>query len=382
MAQCMMLVLAASVFLLGYVQALQMPSQTHVDIDGPGVARNPENDPNEDLLRAFDTFYAPRGSITNPRMLVMRGCSGSSAIMLFARTLLRLHGIPVPSAWEIKFDANGKPIPPLELEGTQAWPAELLKSRINWFYDQAHEDMGEAMRLANNKIRSYNQTLFFKGMAQEIASEKLWASLKKPFVDMKVLAVFSARANMLDQVICQIKDCFHDEYGYPADPATGEESTLCFDRRDKNIVAKSEAELLALRPRGRLLATSVSGFSADYKANVFTEDLLKHLEREENFLQDARNHLNGSVPYLEVSEEDLLEFETDIPGAMERGVSAWGKLLESFGVEPDYKVIADFIGKFAKTYPRDPPHSSLIYNWQRVKQTLKGTDYFKYWREQ
>merc|ERR1719444_621234 len=79
-----------------------------------------------------------------------------------------------------------------------------------------------------------NQTLFFKGMVQNLQGDGVgvdqWAALMPSFKKLDMFAVIGTRVNMLDEVICQVKDCFHRAVGVPVD-ANGTQSELCFNRR-------------------------------------------------------------------------------------------------------------------------------------------------------
>lgn len=343
------------------------------------IAQKPPDD-------AFDNVFEARGDTVRPRVLVMRGCSGSSAIMQFARHLLRYHGIPVPSAEIPRQDEAGNAAPPK----SYGWPAEMLKPNVNWFYERAGEDWGKAMELAQEDVLSQNQTLFFKGMVQEIDDDDMWNQLKPAFVDLQMLPVLGSRTNMLDQVICQVKDCFQLNYGIPVDSETGERSHLCFDRRDvegTSIQAQNEArngQLIADHAVQQLEAsTSYLYLTADgYKAKLDAERIMESIQNEFDLVDKAKTNMEeAGLVFKEIDEEDLMDFETDMPGAMDRGVKAWMDLLVSFGVDPDEAVVRNYLKQYANTYPQPEPHSELIANIDEIKQALKGTQYEKFIRD-
>jgi len=212
----------------------------------------------------------------------MEGCSGSSAIMLFARHLLRYHGIPVPSAESPHQDAEGNAAPPR----SYGWPDELLKKNVNWFYNRADEHWGKAMEMAYEDIQHQNQTLFFKGMIEEIDDDEIWPQVKPSFQSMDILPVLGARTNMLDQVICQVNDCFHLEYGIPVEAATGERSHLCFKRRDvegKSIAAQNDEKKAG---------------DADTASRVLAEHLKTYSGTEESMLMDENLREGNGIHFL------------------------------------------------------------------------------------
>jgi len=75
-----------------------------------------------------------------------------------------------------------------------------------------------------------------------------------------------------------------------------------------------------------------------------------------------------------------LDFEAD-PEALDRAVNAYVDLLDSFGVEPDEAVVRRYLQQFVETYPKADKHSDLIYNFDEVKDLLRGTKYEKFIRQ-
>jgi len=337
--------------------------------------------------------YPPRGETSRPRMLAMRGCSGSSAVMVFARSLLRFHGIPVSRAAEPRMNDKGKPISPLDKD---ALPAELLNPKINWLYYNENNNIGKAMLRMNKNVNARNQTLFFKGMVQHMQGDGWgadeWKDLKGSFKNMNMYALLGSRTNMLDQVICQVKDCFQDKYGEPVKKVDGSKSDLCFNRRGEqgNPTAANTKQALVNNKHeaGTILESATEleiamndsawFWSGDdeYQAKLNIDNLMESIDMEFQVVANAKKNLQSiGVKFETVAEEDLLEFQTDEEGAFERGVNAWTKLLKSFGVEPSRYLVKEFLTKYAKTYHKSPAHWEVIYNYDDVKKALKGTRY-------
>eukprot|EP00927_Polykrikos_kofoidii_P017728 TRINITY_DN180_c0_g1_i3.p1 TRINITY_DN180_c0_g1~~TRINITY_DN180_c0_g1_i3.p1 ORF type:complete len:369 (-),score=53.14 TRINITY_DN180_c0_g1_i3:38-1081(-) len=320
----------------------------------------------------FSGNFAARGPVHNPRMLVMRGCSGSSAVMVFARNLLRYHGIPVPRA-SLPVVVNGVAKAPLG----PGWPAELLNPKYNWFLSSAAGNMGKAMEMANAEMMRTNRTLFFKGMVQNLqgdgAGVDQWESLKPSFQKLDMFAVIGTRVNMLDEVICQVKDCFHPADGVPVD-ASGKESELCFNRRGdaiKHPVSKSNSK-----------PAEIPAPAEEYKAKLNVRVLHRLIDKEYELIDGARESLEsiGIFPKT-VTEEDLLDFQTPMPGAFKRAVTAWSVLLESLGVTPDKNIVREFLQQYRGTYHDKPTHADTIYNFHEVKAALQNTQYAHLIRE-
>jgi len=356
----------------------------------------------------FEVTYKARGEIQRPRMLAMRGCSGSSAVMVFARNLLKFHGIPVPRAAEPRFDDNHKALPPLD---RTALTAELLNPEINFMY---YGDIGKAMVKVDDMIRARNQTLFFKGMIQHLqgdqAAEGLRGDdevdeLKDEFKQLNMYTLLGSRTNMLDQVICQVKDCFQDTYGAPVDAKSGKESDLCFARRgdvSQPTAAVGKHSLVNKHPhpsekhngKSPILRHSVGSDARsevevalnssawfwaggdDYKAELNISNLMTSIDTEYEYVENARKSLVSlGYKFETVNEEDLLEFQTPMKGAFKRAVTAWTTLLKSFGVTPSKYLVTQFLSKYAKTYHNPPGHKDVIYNFDEVQKALKGSKY-------
>jgi hypothetical protein len=292
---------------------------------------------------------------------------------VFTRSLLRYHGIPVPPASNSRV-VNGKPAPPIG----RGWPSELLSRGTNWFLEKANDDMGKALELAATEMTRMNQTLFVKGMIKSLQGTgeggDEWASLKPMFEKLNMFAVIGTRANMLDQIVCQVKDCFVATYGSPVDEH-GQESDLCFKRRGDVTENPTSKEKLTEKDE-----TSVSTV---YKAKIEANLLVRHIEIELKVVDIARKNLESAGIFPKtVFAEDLLGFQTPVPTAFKRAVAAWSVLLQSLGVSPDEEIVESFLWRYRNTYPEPPDHVDVIYNFDEVRDTLNGTEYAHFIRGQ
>merc|ERR1719433_1202696 len=322
----------------------------------------------------FGPSFVAKGDTVTPRMLSMHGCSGSSAILIFTRQLLRYHGVPSPACGIPQVSEHGEPIP------VESWPSEALNPQKNWLYEKSGNDIGTAIDSMNDLVVKQNESFLFKGMGQHLqgdgSKDDEWASLKPVFEKLHIYSVVGTRENMLDQVVCSIKDCIEPTYGYSVD-ANGNKANLCMERRGDtdNPYGTNKATLL------QSLYAERRGSDDNYKAHVDIEGLITRFEREWNFIENAQRNLNAlGRPVNLVTVEDLTEFQTDMPGAFERGVAAWTSLLTSLGVVPDDWVVRSFLKRYANTRPAPPPHSDVIYNYDAVEKALRGTKYEKYLR--
>jgi len=347
-------------------------------------------DPTADDIETTLGDLAQGDDIRRPRMLAMRGCSGSSAVSVFARALLRLHGIPTPEGGNPMRDENGDVQVPPEWKG---WPAELLKPETNW-YAKDSKDMGEAMLKMNDLAESYNKTLFFKGMSQYMLGDKSkndeWADLLPAFRKLNMYGVIAKRQNLLDVVVCQIKDCFQASYGYPVDAKTGKQSDACFSRRgdihsNPTAIKEGDVELVAKRKHkshGYLFEPD-SEEEEEVKAYVRPNMIKLAIDREHEFTKMARHNLNKQLELNAsvIYEEDLLDFQAPYDDGLKRAVPAWAMALESWGVTPDPHLIKTFLKQYQNTYHVQPPHSEVIDNIDEVIEALSDTFYAKFIRE-
>jgi hypothetical protein len=310
----------------------------------------------------FEREFMAHGPVENPRVLISRGCSGSSATAVLTRSLLRYHGIPVPPA-AVRRVVKGKPAPP---KGP-GWPSELLNRGTNWFLESTYNDMGKAMELAAAEMARTKQTLFFKSMVQSLQgtgqNNDEWASLKPVFKKLNMFAVIATRTNVLDEIVCQVRDCFKPRYGTPVDKH-GQKSNLCFKRRGAPGNPTS---------RVRVKSTSLNEV---YKAKLRTDRLVHVIKHELQLVDVARKNLKSAGIFPKtVAEEDLLDFQTNSPGSFKRAVAAWSVLLQSLGVTPDEKIVKSFLSRYRNTHPDPPDHVDVIYNFAEVRAELNQTDY-------
>jgi hypothetical protein len=243
-------------------------------------------------------------------------------MMVLARNLLRYHGIPVPPAG-LRRVIHDKPALPIG----RGWPAEVLSRHTNWFLDEANNDIGLAMLLAAEAIAKTNQTLFFEGMVQSFQGTGEtgddWATLKEVLPKLDMFAVIGTRANMLDEVICQINDCFQTSCGFPVDQ-NGQESDLCFDRRGapRNSISK-----LRLTKENR--PANVPSFNKIYRVKLYADHLIDQIETEYRLVDVARKNLESiGLSPEKVPEEDLHGFQPPVYGAIDKAVTALSILHE------------------------------------------------------
>jgi len=276
---------------------------------------------------------APPGLIAypeRPRMLVMNGCSGSTFVVHLGMILMQLHGARIETYGD----------------------AESMSSKKNPFYEQTGHDLTKAMDMSAAEAQKNNKTYILKGMLKTGDEQLLeWrqsvASLKK----FQAYAIHGYRANFLDKMACQIKDCFATKrMGYPV--MDGERSNLCFERRSSTLGGADSAE--------------------KYQAHFNIENLEESLNQmDHDYKWERMAMLRTGFTVHQLTTEDLSDFESDNSDeAWERGIKAWSDYLRYWGVQPQRDIIVGRIeslrsGRAGKT------QGLQIENMQEVRQKLK-----------
>ena len=182
------------------------------------------------------------------------------------------------------------------------------------------------------------------------------------------------RRNLLDRMICGVRDCANKLDGfYPVDAVTGRKTGVCFNRR-KDPRIKTKAHL---------------------RSDLVVEDLKRILK----LYQDVADHVeyfvhNESQPFVKelaktknasdyIASEDLFKFETDFEEkSMATSVKTWLKLLQGWGLTGDQeitrKVLVD--SGFRGTRP-DEPTAARLSNADEIFKVLKNTQFSHYFRQ-
>lgn len=185
------------------------------------------------------------------------------------------------------------------------------------------------------------------------------------------------RRNKLDQLICQIKDCFDKHAGFPVNAAGRRVKSLCFKRRatgKTDAVYKVKIDPDKLRKRIRQHAGGRTG-----------EVWWAH-EGGAGFAA----HGFGSTDYFTGHVETLTGFEY----AADRNDSRWHKsqesfvkMLESLGAPASPAVVLRVMRRYATDAATGRPqaarkqhsHRNEIFNDAEVREALRGTEWEWMW---
>lgn len=268
-------------------------------------------------------------SAGKPRMLYAEGCSGSTWVQKMARELLSLHGFCVsPGAYE-----------PLN-------PSSDVKRLF------PNSTMGDAMARANDYWGEEGVTTVYKGTG----------ALDSDYVRKKMhrhgtYAAVVWRRNALDHAVCMVRDCFSDKLGFAVDADSGNATQICFQRRK-----------------------APGADNRSFKVNLNMTNLLRRLAYMSNQGQRLGSILKASdfAGFEIITYEDLSDYQRKASGrtnateALDRALDSWSTLLRSWGVTPNYRLIAEYLRAGRDTRDPPKPHSEMIYNYQEVRRLIEG----------
>jgi len=261
-----------------------------------------------------------------PRMIVQRGCTGSTVVMDIAVDLMGKLGIDIfpTSSKEMLRTGNPEKNPWYKLGGT----------------------LGDAVRAGVEEASQANQVLLMNGYKLKPHGSAAQVELQNALLELNTRTVIVHRKNTLDTLVCEVRDCFEDDLprGYPVDQ-NGKRDDTCFDRRrDTGLRTKAfiypehlieNLEYAKGYPEEMLTATTALGFEG--RAIVYFEDLTSH----------------------EYSAENL-----------DRSTDAWIEFLSSLGVSADQQVVYGILKEAVGTYHAPEPHSETIYNLGSIQSML------------
>ena len=280
--------------------------------------------------------------LMQPRMMYSGGCAGSSATMLMAMALLNIFQ---PAGKKTVFMNS------MSKQGGQELTKCIVNSECTMRPNGGQEQAVDSTAMLRSVQRyatetDTNSTLVFK--AAEIAfNQEIADALHK--VNAQAMAVY--RGNTLDQVICQVRDCFEvsDDVGMPVNATTGERSDICFKRRK---LSRDDQPIVWL--------------------NVST--LRKHLDKRtrRNHEVGAKMRSYGWADAAVSTTEELLRYVEDTSAAsLEASVAAWGRVMHSWRVDHNVSAIRAFLAN-QDSRGAYPPQPQPLSNRDEVHKALRG----------
>eukprot|EP00056_Hartaetosiga_gracilis_P018348 m.10676 g.10676 ORF g.10676 m.10676 type:complete len:354 (-) comp6666_c0_seq1:154-1215(-) len=213
----------------------------------------------------------------------------------------------------------------------------------NRFYEEGICDVECAIVKALHEAEKHAD-YFFIGAMYDFPD-----SIAQAMAPWKPTTLFYFRANSLNFVSCQVRDCFNKKVGESVD-ALGSQSNVCFQRRHSNAT-----NFAKLNPE--YLKTSLDWNTKNMNKMIDSMDHLKQYGYE----------TNSPVVYDEL----MTLFEYDTSGVWTTVMREWEKVLFHVGINP---AVAERIMRIeiAKLGIRPYiPSSKRLYNHEEVKNTLE-----------
>ena len=315
-----------------------------------------------------------------PRLIMSRDCSGSTFVADWTKHFLRLHGIP--ASFGIK--SNGDEIDDSEMLGTMHNP----------FFDP---DSGESIATALDELIRTAQSHGYAPLIKSTRVDQLKPKVNEVLRRYDTQVAIVLRANALDRVICQIKDCLQypgcldrllaagacsseadcfQSMGTVVNATTGAQSSLCFARRSLS----QEEQQKQLRVHLNVQSSgSASAACLAMRAQTLPE--------EEPPMQRARAKLVPSAkPMAALLFEQLSAYEWDATAATGQSSRAWQQLLTALGVTANSTLLEgaltrrdttllqgriDLSNSTLPSYGAPPPHDTVLHNAEEVRQSLR-----------
>ena len=248
-----------------------------------------------------------KDSTLRPRVLVSKGCSGSTPAITYLRMLIEAHGVkPAENKFEL-FRCD---------EGTA----------------NCATDVG-SLRAAVARFAAKGQALVFKASRREEGfgtTPDVWQALR----DMDARVAVAWRSNSLAQAACAVRDCFGEMKGKAK--LVGNNTDSCFARREL------EAEQ---QPRVWFYTSSLMQTLSSYQQDPE--------ERAHPLLTAGWKRKEFSTQ----TTEDLLAFEDLSESGLAKSTKAWSDLLRSLGIEPRLEILTPILK--TNTDATDPHEEKL-----------------------
>ncbi|KAJ1632975.1 hypothetical protein T492DRAFT_984327 [Pavlovales sp. CCMP2436] len=264
-----------------------------------------------------------------PAILVMTGCSGSTWISRMLRLMLLKAGVRV----------------------TRGHKNELMHPEKNPFYTPGL-GIGGALTLMQARAYDANQTLFFKAEPNYLLGPQGLKPSVAALLAMHPRVVLAWRANELDTMVCQVRDCFvASGKGASVDAVTGERTDLCFARRKEGAAGKhNKARLNVVRLAMRLRAAS---------------------QRPQHWAHALENAGIGA-PIVNATYEQLAEFEHEAsaPSALPHAIANFRRLTAALGFDVSLEAAQEVLAPLTGTRHPPPSHRTTIFNFDEVQAAL------------
>ena len=317
-----------------------------------------------------------------PLLVLIRGCSMSSATTGMLAPLLAAHGIRLMTRKKMyngntpvsKGNASGALLP---YNGSTSASKDNASGVVlpgyDWEVAQRHKNPCICKQGGKWPCPMRTKSLALGRMVAQLAAYQGGTRLvgKAGWGDRSIFdfvkkfrpkIVLVYRSNFLDFQACSIRDCFDDHGGHAVFANGSSAADLCFNRRKKDDAPVTMAKF----------------------NNV--GDIYKKLDKETQAMHaelEKQSKMIGA-PVQHISAESLLAFETSNSTAVFNGsLHAWAGLISELGVVPNTSAITAYLAPLAGTRPAPHPHSATIYNHRelyRIIRASKRTELRDGWR--
>mmetsp|Transcript_3635 Transcript_3635/g.9259 ORF Transcript_3635/g.9259 Transcript_3635/m.9259 type:complete len:321 (+) Transcript_3635:101-1063(+) len=276
----------------------------------------------------------------SPRVLLMRPCSASTAVQTLARKMLTLHGFVVATF----------PFEPLHQESKSFIGMHMGVGRLRQRRANATRTTALMLdRLAQD--RKQGLAVAFKASPVDRNIQVLRLIIQAN-VSLSVVPVI--RRNTIDQLVCQVRDCFDTDIGHPV-TSDGRWSSACFkERRYQNI--KTMAHV------------NVQRFVAK----------LQWWHRKDVSLFGLARQLGCSAGSgLIVASEDLMAYSrSETATDLARSVESWASFLRWWCVVPNVSKIRHHLASARALFRSEGSHAAVIRNAWELKSALRDHPFF------
>mmetsp|Transcript_5419 Transcript_5419/g.12327 ORF Transcript_5419/g.12327 Transcript_5419/m.12327 type:complete len:484 (+) Transcript_5419:42-1493(+) len=288
-----------------------------------------------------------------PLSIITEGCSGSSSLTDFLERILTAHGLSIMqdefngeifyAAKNIYWDSAVQKL--IQEGGIPDTFAEEKAQNPDKTKNKPYINkvILEAVNQTILSAAGNNQTLLFKSKPPSVLTSQN-CSVAKSLKEMGVAFAYLYRSNILDQAVCEVRDCFNPGIGYPVLATNGTKTKLCMRRRKVSVKVKAHM----------------------------------NISRLVNFIHDRERKLLGNIEALReftesgkaFANEELYAFEyTSDEDTFAKGLDAWTKFL-SFAIDVDETILTDFMRRHQGTLQLKP-HTEVIANINEVMTVLE-----------
>jgi hypothetical protein len=282
------------------------------------------------------------------------GCSGSTALMEIVEGLHRAANISFANCHarrEVLSDLKSGNYNLKTVQGESSWGPTSLTQQFQMLVEH---------------VADHGETMLLKEQSDFVVS----SSKLTDFIVENGKATIFLRSNLLDLMLCDIKDGIGTSKNYGNCPSCGEFRSRGSDQQEKNekVILEPTRLLLGLNRLNQAQSKRVMWmnhhFPSDTKASFVAENDKAKLRK---FAFDKGDKIST---YPALTAEDLFEFEHNVTG-LESSVKAWKMLMDQIEADVSTNIIRIFLKERANTRDSPKKHHDLIANIEDVQKAFE-----------